>query len=461
MAEVVFYLNREAAPRRAREADDISVLEYLRARGLTGTKEGCASGDCGACTVVAAEAGADGTPQFRAFNSCIAMMPAVHGKWLVTVEGLKQNGKAHAVQKAMVKAHASQCGFCTPGFVMSMFAFGKSRAGAGSLREQTTAAISGNLCRCTGYRPIVAAAMSVAKSGCGKDGYDDDAARKKLNELRRIAKQQTAAQISQDILRRPQTPILAGGTDLALKVTQQLQSIPQMISLCNTRELAQIKTLRGGWRIGAAANWESIARELGGALPSMAQMLERFGSPQIRYQATIGGNIANASPVADGPPPFIALGASVTLRRGGQTRQMPLEKFFRAYKKTALRKGEWIESVFVPKPSARDVFRVYKISKRREDDISSLLLALCLRRGGGGRIVAASIAAGGMAAIPKRAPRTERALIGKQWTAQTFANAARELKKDYKPISDMRASAQYRNRAAANLLMRFAEETTQ
>ena len=460
MAEVVFYLNRESAPRRAREADDMSVLEYLRARGLTGTKEGCASGDCGACTVVAAEADAGGTPQFRAFNSCIAMMPAVHGKWLVTVEGLQQNGKAHAVQKAMVKAHASQCGFCTPGFVMSLFAFCKSGA-RGGLREKATTAISGNLCRCTGYRPIIDAAMSAAKTGGGKDGYDDAAARKKLNELRRIVKQQTAAQISQDILRRPQTPIIAGGTDLALKVTQQLQSIPQMIPLCNARELAQIKTMRNGWQIGAAANWENVARELGGALPSLAQMLERFGSPQIRYQATIGGNIANASPVADGPPPLIALGASVTLRRGEQTRQMPLGKFFRAYKKTALRKGEWIESVFVPKPSARDVFRVYKISKRREDDISSLLLALCLRRGGGGRIVAASIAAGGMAAIPKRAPRTERALIGKQWTAQTFANAARELKKDYKPVSDMRASAQYRSRAAANLLMRFAEETTQ
>ena len=242
---------------------------------------------------------------------------------------------------------------------------------------------------------------------------------------------------------------------------QQLQSIPHITPINNAPSLAKIRELKTGWHIGGAANWESVQQKLGGALPSLDALLHRFGSPQIRYLGTVGGNIANASPVADGPPPFMALGAILTLRRGNQKRQLPLESFFINYKKTALRRGEWIESVFVPKPAANGIFRVYKISKRFEDDISALLLALYLRRGKNGKILSATIAAGGMAAVPKRAKHTEKALIGKQWTAQTFAQAGDALLKDFSPISDARASKQYRNRMAANLLLRFAAETAQ
>ncbi len=456
----VFYLNRESAPRRESAAADATVLEYLRAAGWTGTKEGCASGDCGACTAVVAELNAEGKPAFRGFNSCIAPMPFLARKWLITVEGLKQNGRLHPAQKAMVKAHGSQCGFCTPGFVMSLFAFCKSGAAQSeeTMREKTTAAISGNLCRCTGYRPILAAAAALAKTGCGNDGYGIAAARKKLRELHLLSPPPSANDFSRAAA-TAKAPILAGGTDSMLAVTQQLKPMPRAVFIGGANELAQIKKQKDGWHIGAAANWESVGRALGSALPSFAEMLARFGSPQIRGQATIGGNIANASPVADGPPAFIVLGAELVLRRGAKSRRLPLEKFFLGYKKTALRQGEWIETVFVPKPARGAVFRIYKVSKRREDDISALLFAFCLRRSAEGKIAEAKIAAGGMAEIPKRAKFAEKALQGKPWTMQTFARAARELEKDFSPIGDMRASKEYRRRAAANLFLRFAEET--
>ena len=456
MPQVIFYLNREQQTRTESPAADTTVLEYLRGCGMTGSKEGCASGDCGACTSVVAFLAADGKPAFRAFNSCIALMPSIHGKWLITIEGLKQNNRLHPAQKAMIKTHGSQCGFCTPGFVMSLFAFGKSANGGKNAHDKATTAISGNLCRCTGYRPIIQAALSQTKTQ--NDGFDNNTARQKLRYLQSHAPPITAAEISQSALRHP---IVGGGTDLALAITQQLQSIPHITPINNAPSLAKIRELKTGWHIGGAANWESVQQKLGGALPSLDALLHRFGSPQIRYLGTVGGNIANASPVADGPPPFMALGAILTLRRGNQKRQLPLESFFINYKKTALRRGEWIESVFVPKPAANGIFRVYKISKRFEDDISALLLALYLRRGKNGKILSATIAAGGMAAVPKRAKHTEKALIGKQWTAQTFAQAGDALLKDFSPISDARASKQYRNRMAANLLLRFAAETAQ
>ncbi|MGI9337016.1 MAG: xanthine dehydrogenase small subunit [Gammaproteobacteria bacterium] len=456
--QVVFYLNRERRARREQQPPDVTVLEYLRASGMTGSKEGCASGDCGACTAVVCALDSGGKPAFRAFNSCIALMPSVHGKWLITIEGLKNNNRLHPAQEAMVKTHGSQCGFCTPGFVMSLFAFGKSGADNPSYEDATTA-VSGNLCRCTGYRPIIRAAMTMAKND--DDGYAIKTAKQKLGELQKAAPPDTlsltAAQIADNVLRRPL--IVAGGTDLALTITQQLQSIPQPAVIDNAPELATIREQKNGWHIGAAANWESVQKTLGKKLPSLDELIHRFGSPQIRYQGTVGGNIANASPVADGPPPFIALGAHLILRRGKQKRQMPLESFFISYKKTALRRGEWIESVFVPKPAADGVFRVYKISKRFDDDISALLLALYLRRKND-KITSAVVVAGGMAETPRRAFCTERALCGKEWSMQTFAEAGDALAKDFSPVNDARASKQYRMRAAANLLLRFANETT-
>lgn len=455
--EVVFYLNRESRPRREVVAADTTVLEYLRGRGFVGSKEGCASGDCGACTAALCTLDAHGKPAFRAFNSCIAPMPSVNGKWLITIEGLQNNNQLHPAQEAMVKTHGSQCGFCTPGFVMSLFAFGKNTK-AKPAHDDAAAAIAGNLCRCTGYRPIIQAAMTMATSG--NDGYDAKTAKHKLAALQKAAPpgmlNLTAAQFAEDARRRPM--ILGGGTDLALTITQQLQSIGQPAMITNAPELATIRELTKGWRIGAAANWESVKKTIGKKLPPMGAMLHRFGSAQIRFMATVGGNIANASPVADGPPPFIALGASLTLRRGEQKREMPLEKFFVSYKKTALRRGEFIESVFVPKPAADGVFRVYKISKRFDDDISALLFAFYLRRKKN-IITSAVVAAGGMAAIAKRATNTELALCGREWTMQTFADAGDALAKDFSPIDDARASKQYRMRAARNLLLRFAEET--
>ncbi|WOV91071.1 MAG: xanthine dehydrogenase small subunit [Candidatus Zeuxoniibacter abyssi] len=457
----VFYLNREKTPRdTAGLAMDVTVLEYLRGQGLSGTKEGCATGDCGACTVVVERLNTAGKPFYRGVNACLALLPAFHGARLITVEGLAQNGKLHPAQQSMVDMHGSQCGFCTPGFVMSLFALAKA-GGASGDRKKAVRAISGNLCRCTGYRPIIDAALSLKKTD---DGYGGQAMNKRLCGIASSLPiggilPQSADELAGGLLKNPAAGIIAGAMDLSLEITQNLARVENAVFLGAAADMKQITKKRGGWHIGAGANWEDIDNTCGKELPAISKMLERFGSPQIRCQATVGGNIANASPVADGPPAFMALAAELTLRKGGARRKMLLENFFLGYKKTALRVGEFIESVFLPQPKPSSVYQIYKVSKRREDDISAVLLAIYATPAKGGKIGAICIAAGGMAAIPRRALKTELALIGKPWTADSFNKAAAMLSKDFSPISDMRASAAYRAQVAKNLLIGFGEET--
>jgi len=489
-----FLLNREEIALEQSSADE-TVLD--------------ASGDCGACTVVVASADGDAL-HYRAINSCIAFVGALHGRQLITVEDLADGDTLHPVQQAMVEQHASQCGFCTPGFVMSMFALYKTPPAArpsarnGNISQPAVSrhaieeALGGNLCRCTGYRPIVDAARQ-ALGDVRADQFSREEAQM-AKRLRAIAKTapraphfhlpKTARAAAELLQRHPAARLLAGGTDLALEVTQQLKSLDEIIYLGRVAELRRVRDYSGdasgGVEKRAAAKQAKTPRkksaetaaycEIGAALtlsecgailsveyPDLAELLRRFGSAQVRNLATLGGNIANASPIADLPPVLIALGAGLVLQRGERLRRIEVEKFFRDYKKTALAKGEFIRSILLPRATKRGRLLAYKISKRIDDDISAVCAVFWIEADGA-RITKARIAFGGMAATPKRALQCERALLGREFDEDALRDASLALREDFTPITDARASAAYRMRVSQNLLRRlhielFAPET--
>ncbi len=441
-----------------------SVLEYLRRQqNRCGTKEGCASGDCGACTAVVAELVGDNL-RYKTINACITLLPSLHGKQLITVEDLKEGDRLHPAQQAMVDCHGSQCGFCTPGFVMSLFALQKNHA-APTIAE-TREALAGNLCRCTGYRAIVDAATRQTELAAGQQDQFDRRSTETIRQLREInsitttelndgqhrafspASVDELAQLLQD---HPQAQLLAGGTDLALAVTQQLKNIDTLIYVGQVRELLHTSESDHSLTVGAAVPYSEFCHRLTLEHPEFGAMIERLGSLQIRNQGTLGGNIGNASPIGDTPPVLIALDASLTLRQGEQTRTLPVEDYFIDYKVTAQRPGEFIQSVEIPKARAGHHLKVYKVSKRIDDDISAVLGAfhLCIENG---RIKTARIAYGGMAAIPKRASHCEAALLDQPWNRTTIDQAMAALERDFTPLTDVRASKHYRMQVAKNLL---------
>ncbi len=464
-AEPIRFVHRGRV-REIRGVDpNTTVLNWLRAGGLTGTKEGCAEGDCGACTVVVGEA-AGGRLCYRAVNACIQFVPALDGKALVTVEDLAGAGGAlHPVQRAMVEQHASQCGFCTPGFVMSVFAL--YHAPGRPDRARINDAIAGNLCRCTGYRPIVDAALA-ACAGARNDEFlrAEAGTLALLGSIRRerglvyeAAGRRFYAPVSEDelaavLLRAPAARILAGGTDLALEVTKQHRDLDTLIHVGGVRGLADVAESAAHLEIGAAAPYGDAMAAIAAAYPEFGEVLRRLGSEQIRNVATMGGNIANASPIGDTPPLLLALGASVVLRKGAARRELALDDFFLAYRKTALAPGEFIARIRIPKSRAGLRFAAYKVSKRFDQDISAVCGAFAIETAGG-TVRVARVAFGGMAATPKRAAGCEAALVGRPWSEATVAAAAAALERDFAPISDMRASARYRTAAARNLLWRF------
>ena len=464
-----FLLNRELRV-EDRLDPNLTVLNYLRQHlGKTGTKEGCASGDCGACTVVVGElVGAEGAERirYRTLNSCLTFVSALHGKQLIVVDDLKHRGELHGVQQAMVDCHGSQCGFCTPGFVMSLFALQKNSTGetAEERRAEAYEALAGNLCRCTGYRPILDAAE---QSCCQKRPDQFDAAQQQtVAQLKAIAPRETAelnsgdkrcllpltiADLADLYSANPQARLLAGGTDLALEVTQFHRELPVMIYVGHVEEMKRVEVLADRIELGAAAPLTDCYAALAHDYPDFGELLHRFASLQIRNQGTLGGNIGNASPIGDSPPLLIALGARIVLRKGESSRERPIEDYFIDYKVTARQEGEFIEKVIVPRPQANQAFRAYKVSKRLDDDISAVCAAFSITVEDC-RISAVRSSFGGMAAIPKRARACEAALLGQPFNAATFERAAIALGEDFTPLSDFRASKEYRLLTAQNLL---------
>ncbi len=454
-----------------------TLLDLLREDlHCSGTKEGCGEGDCGACTVVLAEAH-EGTLQYSAINSCIRLAHSVHGMALWTAEDLAQaDGRLHPVQQAMVQCHASQCGFCTPGFVMSLFGQYQQQAGAPLSRSQAQTALSGNLCRCTGYRPILDAAQSMhTLPPVAQDtqqvlqGLQQIAQADQVDQAVRTAapnaSSSDAYQAPTELLallqaRRaaPQAQLVAGCTDVGLWITKGHRRFAQLLDISKVAALRRIEHYPHHLAIGAAATLSAAFAALVAQRPQLAQFAQRFAGLPVRNSGTLGGNVANGSPIGDSMPLLIALGAHIVLMRahgkGLAHRTMALEDFYTGYRKNQLAADEVLAWIMVPHATEHEFSRVYKVSKRQEDDISAVCLALQLHIVQG-RVETASIGAGGVAATPVRARQTEAALRGQPWTQATVATAMQTLRAEFAPISDMRASAAYRSEVLGNLLQRF------
>jgi len=450
---------------------DRTLLDLLREDlRLTATKEGCAAGDCGACTVVVAEA-VDGRLVYRAVNSCIKPAHAVDGLALWTAADLaKADGTLHPVQQAMVACHGSQCGFCTPGFVMSLFALYQRTVAQGQAVDSHSAheALSGNLCRCTGYRPIVQAACSLsAEPAQAVDETPIVAALRQLAVTEKTSgdylRPSTLPALLQARVQHPQAQLIAGATDAGLWITQGLRRMPQIIDLTRVAELRRVEHYAQHIAIGAAVNLQDAFEALAADRPVIAPFGERFAGWPVRQSGTLGGNVANGSPIGDSMPLLIALGAQVVLmawRKGKIVhRHVPLDQFYTGYRQSLLAADEVLAWIMVPRPAPGEWLGAYKVSKRQEDDISAVCLTVQLHLEGG-RITAARIGAGGVAATPARAVKTEAALIGQPWNEATLAVAQQAIQHEFAPLSDLRASADYRRQILGQLLRRAWLEST-
>ncbi|KAB8042167.1 xanthine dehydrogenase small subunit [Janthinobacterium aquaticum] len=470
MSDPIRFYYRGAVQEVSNAATTQTVLQHLREDlHCTGTKEGCAEGDCGACTVVVGSL-VDGQVELKTVNACIQLLPALDGKALFSVEDLQQHdGALHPVQQALVECHASQCGFCTPGFAMSLWGMYLKKEGAAPTRCEIDDGLSGNLCRCTGYRPIIDAARRMSELPAVS--FDRQALAQQLQALQRdrlmtydYAGQQfhaprTVAELAQLRADKSQACLLAGSTDVGLWITKQLRELKEIIYLGNIAELKAITVADGQLEIGAGASLNDAYAALCQHYPEqLSELWQRFASLPIRNAGTLGGNVANGSPIGDSMPWLIALGAQIVLGSIAGQRVMPLENFYLGYQKKDLQPTEFVQALRVPLPRVNVQFRTYKLAKRFDQDISAVCAAFALTLEGE-QIIEARIAFGGMAATPQRATQTETFLCGQAWTEDNLVIAMGLLRDDYAPLSDMRASGNYRMTTAQNLLRRFWLET--
>ena len=436
-----------------------TLLNYIRTSlKKTGTKEGCAEGGCGACTVVVGELKGHEI-SYSAINSCITFLPTLQGKQLILVEDLiLKDGSLHPVQQAMVDYHGSQCGFCTPGFVMALFSMYKKYSEFNE--EVIKDSISGNLCRCTGYQPIINAAKSLKN----KNDYFGANKQNTVNLLKKISNKSIAIytnnkkyfapksiqELKKIIKKNSDAVFLSGGTDLSLSVTKERKSINSIIYMNSVRDLSYIKNNNQYIEVGASTPLIDLEDYIKKYYPDFTKILKRYGSPQIRNVGTVAGNIATASPIGDCLPLLLSLNAQVVLQDIKKTKILNLDNYFISYRKTQLKKGQFIQAVRIPL-FKNNIFKAYKISKRFDDDISSVCAAFNLEIVKN-KVKSIRIAYGGMAAVPKRAISCEKVFLNSFFTEDILSKGKEALKKDFKPISDMRASGLYRMEVAKNLL---------
>jgi xanthine dehydrogenase small subunit len=448
-----------------------TVLNYLR--GLPqhrGVKEGCAEGDCGACTVVLGELSTHRKIEYRAVDSCLMFLPMLHGKQLITVENLRgPSGNLHPVQQAMVNDHGSQCGFCTPGIVMTLFALYKGMNKPS--RVEIADALAGNLCRCTGYQPILNAAED-ACDGEGRDHFTAGEARI-VGLLESISREGISISTEQQRYNQPATVdeclalmekhpdavVINGATDVALRVTKKFEVLPHVIDCSRIDELQAVSSDSKALTIGAGVRLQDVLRIVRDDFPAFHDMLTVFAASQIRNVATLGGNIGTASPIGDTLPVLMAYGADIVLRSGRGSRTVKADSFAKGYRKTDRRPDELITAVVLPRPSAATRVRSYKVSKRRDLDIATVSAAFRLELDEKGIVSNITLAYGGMAEFTKRSPTTESYLKGKRWDRRHVEEAQRLVDADFNPISDVRGSAEFRRIAARNLLLKFWSET--
>ena len=458
--EIDFILNDELI--KINNVDtNVSVLNYLRIdKRLTGTKEGCASGDCGACTAIIAEL-TNNKLEYKAINTCIMFLYSLHGKQLITVEHLS-NSKLHPVQQSMVDNHGSQCGFCTPGFVMSMFGMYKDKVKPSN--QNIDEYLAGNLCRCTGYNSIKKAAKKMYSYG-RKDKFSKNENKiiKLLKKIKHndilISKNNNKFYIPLNLKNliqytqnNKQYKFVTGGTDIALEVTKKNNNINPLIYLGNNKDLNYIKIKRNYINIGSATPINKIIPILKKYYPSFADMFDRYGSTQIRNVASIGGNLGSASPIGDSLPALLALNAKLILQSKNQ-RLLDIKDFFKAYRKTALKNKEFIKEIRIPILKSH-IFKCYKISKRIDDDISSLFVAYLMKLKNN-IIIDINIAYGGMDSIPNFAFKTQKYLIGKEFNLKNIDKSKQMIEKDFTPLTDVRASSTYRKLVSKNLMDRL------
>ena len=448
-----------------------TLLQYLRANPEhRGVKEGCAEGDCGACTVVLAEPRGGGGLTYRAVDSCLLFLPSLDRKQLITVEDLTTpDGTLHPVQSTLVEHYGSQCGFCTPGIVMSVFALYKSRVHV--TRPLVIDALSGNLCRCTGYRPIIDAALEACNEPrtdlftAGEEGISQRLGAMTQEDLfiqtdgQRYFRPGSLASALTYRSEHPDALIINGATDVALRVTKRHEILPSILDLSGIAELRYCNETTAGLEVGSGATIQDLLEESHGMIPPLAQMLQVFGSKQIRNVATVGGNIGTASPIGDMLPVLVALEAEVRLRSTRSSRSLPIGEFFTGYRQTDCRADELITAVSIPAIPEGAIVRSYKVSRRHDMDISSVSGGVRLRLDAQGVVEDIVLAFGGMAATPSRARQTEAFLRGEAWTRDAVEKSGSFMAKDFAPLTDVRGSAEYRSVVARNLLVKFWDET--